>query len=103
MLVRQFLTKAEALVKQPWAMSAVPDFIYPQTRGERPVDLEQRLNSQFALTRLATRDPDVWKLMSEVRHLLKPLAALEEPELVRRVNEEMETTSEQNAEVTSAR
>jgi flavin-dependent dehydrogenase len=103
MLARQFLTKAEALVKEPWAMSALPDFIYPQTRGERPADLEQRLNSQFALMRIATRDPAVWKLMSEVRHLLKPLAALEEPELVRRVKEEMETTNEQNAEVTSAR
>jgi 2-polyprenyl-6-methoxyphenol hydroxylase-like FAD-dependent oxidoreductase len=91
MLARHFLTKAEALVKQPWAMSAVPDFIYPQTRGERPVDLEQRLNSQFALTRLATRDPAVWKLMSEVRHLLRPLAALEEPGLVRRVEAEMAT------------
>jgi 2-polyprenyl-6-methoxyphenol hydroxylase-like FAD-dependent oxidoreductase len=103
MIARRFLTKAEALVKEPWAMSAVPDFIYPQTRGERPADLEQRLNSQFALTRIATRDPAVWKLMSEVRHLLKPLAALEEPGLVRRVKEEMETFNEQNTEIISAR
>jgi len=98
MLAQQFLTKAEVLIKEPWAMSAVPDFIYPQTRGERPVDLEQRLNSQFALTRLATRDPAVWKLVSEVRHLLKPLTALGEPELVSRVKEEMERINEQNAE-----
>jgi 2-polyprenyl-6-methoxyphenol hydroxylase-like FAD-dependent oxidoreductase len=91
MLARQFLTKAEALLKEPWAMSAVPDFIYPRTRGERPADLEQRLNSQFALTRLATQDPAVWELMSEVRHLLKPLAALEEPGLVRRLEAEMAT------------
>jgi flavin-dependent dehydrogenase len=90
-LARQFLTEAEALVKEPWAMSALPDFIYPQTRGERPADLEQRLNSQFALTRIATSDSAVWKLMSEVRHLLRPLAALEEPELVRRVEAEMAT------------
>jgi 2-polyprenyl-6-methoxyphenol hydroxylase-like FAD-dependent oxidoreductase len=103
MLARQFLSKAEALLKEPWAMSAVPDFIYPQTRGERPVDLEQRLNSQVALTRLATRDPAVWKLMSEVRHLLKPLAALDEPGLARRVKKETETINEQNIEVTSAR
>jgi len=103
MLAQQFLTKAEALIKEPWAMSALPDFIYPQTRGERPAHLEQRLNSQFALTRLATRDPAVWKLMSEVRHLLRPLAALEEPALVQRVKEELEATSEQNTEVTSAR
>jgi len=103
MLAQQFLTEAEALIKEPWAMSAVPDFIYPQTRGERPIDLEQRLNSQFALTRIATQDAAAWKLMSEVRHLLKPLAALEEPGLVRRVKEEMETLGEQNTEVMSAR
>jgi len=103
MLAQQFLTKAEALIKEPWAMSALPDFIYPQTRGERPAHLEQRLNSQFALTRLATRDPAVWKLMSEVRHLLRPLAALEEPGLVRRVETEMATIDEESSEVTSAR
>ena len=91
MLARQFLTKAEALVREPWAMSAVPDFIYPQTRGERPFDLEQRLNSQLALTRMATRDSAVWKLISEVRHLLKPLKSLEDPGLVRRVEAEMAT------------
>jgi 2-polyprenyl-6-methoxyphenol hydroxylase-like FAD-dependent oxidoreductase len=90
-LARQFLTRADALVKEPWAMSALPDFIYPQTRGERPVDLEHRLNSQLALTRMATRDPAVWKLMSEVRHLLKPLAALEDPGLIRRVEAELAT------------
>ena len=101
-LAQQFLTKAEVLVKDPWAMSALPDFIYPQTSGERPVDLEQRLNSQFALTRIATRDSAVWKLMSEVRHLLKPLAALDDPGLVRRVKREMETINEQNTEVASA-
>jgi len=101
-LAQQFLTKAEDLIQEPWAMSAIPDFIYPQTRGERPADLEQRLNSQFALMQIATHDAAVWKLMSEVRHLLKPLAALEEPGLVRRVKEEMETIHEQNAEVASA-
>jgi len=34
MLARQFLTKAEALIKEPWVMSAVPDFNYSaQTFG----------------------------------------------------------------------
>jgi 2-polyprenyl-6-methoxyphenol hydroxylase-like FAD-dependent oxidoreductase len=91
LLAQEFLTQAENLIKEPWAMSALPDFIYPQTRGERPADLEQRLNSQIALTRIATCDPAVWKLMSEVRHLLKPLAALEDPGLIRKVEAEMAT------------
>src|SRR5215470_8995678 len=35
-LAKQFLGEAEALIEQPWTISAIPDFIYPQTRGERP-------------------------------------------------------------------
>lgn len=88
-LAKEFLAEAEALIEQPWAISAVPDFIYPQTRGQRPEDLEYRLKSQFALARIATRDPSVYRLLSEVRHLLKPLAALDEPGLTRRVEAEM--------------
>src|SRR5262249_40575908 len=89
MLGQEFLSEAEALIEQPWTISAVPDFIYPQTRGERPDDLEDRLNTQFALARIATRDPSVWKLLSEVRHLLKPLTVLEEPGLMRKVEAEI--------------
>jgi 2-polyprenyl-6-methoxyphenol hydroxylase-like FAD-dependent oxidoreductase len=88
-LAQPFLTEAEALIEQPWAISAIPDFIYPQTRGERPEDLEYRLKSQVALARIATRDPSVYELFSEVRHLLKPLTVLDEPELVSRVEAEM--------------
>jgi len=88
-LAREFLAEAEALIEQPWAISAIPDFIYPQTRGQRPEDLEYRLKSQLALTRIATRDASVYKLLAEVRHLLKPLTVLDEPELVRRVEAEM--------------
>jgi flavin-dependent dehydrogenase len=84
-----FLAEAEAILEAPWAMSAIPDFIYPQTRGERPGDLEDRLKFQGALTRIATHDADVHKLLTEVRHLLKPLSVLDEPELVRRVEAEM--------------
>ena len=35
-LAKTFLTKAEALIADPWAMSAIPDFIYPETIGQRP-------------------------------------------------------------------
>jgi 2-polyprenyl-6-methoxyphenol hydroxylase-like FAD-dependent oxidoreductase len=90
-LSREFLAEAETLIEGPWAMSAVPDFAYPQTRGERPKDLEEKLRSQVAYLRLATRDPAVHELLTEVRHLLKPLSALAEPALVRRVEEEMAT------------
>jgi 2-polyprenyl-6-methoxyphenol hydroxylase-like FAD-dependent oxidoreductase len=93
-LAEQFLSEAEALIEQPWTISAIPDFIYPQTRGERPDDLEYKLNAQLALARIATRDASIWKLLSEVRNLLKPLAVLEEPGLVRRVEAEISEMNE---------
>jgi 2-polyprenyl-6-methoxyphenol hydroxylase-like FAD-dependent oxidoreductase len=92
-LAQVFLAEAEALIEEPWAISAIPDFIYPQTRGHRPDDLEYRLKSQVALARIATRDASVYELLSEVRHLLKPLAVLDEPELARRVEAEMSDVS----------
>ncbi|MGA7125319.1 MAG: FAD-dependent monooxygenase [Chthoniobacterales bacterium] len=83
-----FLTKAENLIADPWAMSAIPDFIYPDTTGERPEDLEERLDFQKGLGRLAARDIAVFELLTDVRHLLKPLEALEDPAIADRIKEE---------------
>jgi 2-polyprenyl-6-methoxyphenol hydroxylase-like FAD-dependent oxidoreductase len=88
-----FLTKAETLIADPWAMSAIPDFVYPDTIGERPPDLVDRLNFQRALGRLAARDPEIHKLLVEIRHVLKPLSLLDDPSIVRRVEEEMANVS----------
>ena len=85
----QFLGEAEALLKDPWTMSATPDFLYPETRGIRPKDLDDNLRFQNAMLRLSTRDADLVELIAEVRHMLKPMSVLNEPELVRRVEEEM--------------
>lgn len=84
-----FLTEVEALLEDPWAMSAIPDFIYPETRGRRPKDLDDRLQFQNALVHLTTRDADLMELLTEVRHLLKPMSVLNEPDIVRRVEAEM--------------
>ena len=75
-LAPTFLTKAETLIAAPWTMSAIPDFIYPETTGERPADVEDRLNFQRAPGRLAVRDPEVYELLTEIRNLLKPLSLL---------------------------
>jgi 2-polyprenyl-6-methoxyphenol hydroxylase-like FAD-dependent oxidoreductase len=88
-LAPTFLTKAETLIADPWAMSAIPDFIYPETIGERPPDLEDRLNFQGAVHRLAVRDVEIYQLLIEIMHLLKPRTLLEDPSIVRRVEEEM--------------
>jgi 2-polyprenyl-6-methoxyphenol hydroxylase-like FAD-dependent oxidoreductase len=88
-LAPTFLAKAETLIAAPWAMSAIPDFIYQETTGERPADLEDRLNFQRALGRLAVRDAEVYELLTEVRHVLKPLSLLDDPSIVGRVKEEI--------------
>ncbi|HTD16941.1 MAG TPA: FAD-dependent oxidoreductase, partial [Chthoniobacterales bacterium] len=54
-LAPDFLTKAEDIIADPWAMSAIPDFIYPDTTGVRPKNLEEILNFQKGLSRLAVR------------------------------------------------
>jgi flavin-dependent dehydrogenase len=93
-LVPTFLTKAETLIADPWAMSAIPDFIYPDTIGERAADLEDRLNFQRALGRLAVRDAEIYELLVEIRHALKPLTLLDDPSIVKRVKEEVAYASQ---------
>jgi 2-polyprenyl-6-methoxyphenol hydroxylase-like FAD-dependent oxidoreductase len=88
-LPHDFLTKADDIVAEPWAMSAVPDFAYPETTGVRPKGLEERLNFQKGLSRLASRDADVLELLLDVRSLLKPLKALDDPSIVSKVENEL--------------
>jgi hypothetical protein len=88
-LALTFLTKADTLIADPWAMSAIPDFIYPDTTGERTPDLQDRLNFQRALGRLAVLDAEIYELLVEIRHVLKPLTLLDNPSIVRRVKEEI--------------
>jgi flavin-dependent dehydrogenase len=90
-LAQTFLAEAESLIKDPWEMSAVPDFVYPDTRGQRPPDLADKLQFQQALQSIAVRDPAMYKLLAEVKHLLKPSKVLEEPEIVQRAEEERAT------------
>ena len=88
-LAPDFLTKAEDLIADPWAMSALPDFIYPETTGVRPKNLEERLNFQKGLGRLAARDAAVFELLMDVRNLLKPLTVLDDPSIAGRIENEV--------------
>jgi 2-polyprenyl-6-methoxyphenol hydroxylase-like FAD-dependent oxidoreductase len=88
-LAQDFLPKAENLIADPWAMAAVPDFIYPETTGLRPKDLDKHLDFQKRLGRLAARDETVYELLMDVRNLLKPLNVLDDPSIVRRVEDEI--------------
>jgi 2-polyprenyl-6-methoxyphenol hydroxylase-like FAD-dependent oxidoreductase len=88
-LGKAFLAEAKPLIETPWTMAAIPDFAFPDTRGERPADLENSLRFAQALSRVAARDEAVQKLTVEVWHLLKPQSALQDPAIMRQVEAEM--------------
>jgi len=88
-LAPAFFAEVEAIMDTPWAMAAIPDFIYPETRGERPADFEQQLKVGMAMGKLAARDAAVHKLVAEVAHLLKPRRVYQDPEIQQRLQEVM--------------
>jgi 2-polyprenyl-6-methoxyphenol hydroxylase-like FAD-dependent oxidoreductase len=92
-LSQDYLAEVQPWIAGAWSMSATPDLAYPQTRGERPVDLEHTLQFVSALHRLAARDPEVHEVVVAVQHLLRPHDALHEPDLVERVQAEMAAVS----------
>jgi 2-polyprenyl-6-methoxyphenol hydroxylase-like FAD-dependent oxidoreductase len=83
-LAESFLAEIQPLLETPWAV-AMADLVYPQTRGVRPPDFEEKLQYTRALMRLASEDAEADKILAEVRSLLKPQSALREPELASRV------------------
>jgi 2-polyprenyl-6-methoxyphenol hydroxylase-like FAD-dependent oxidoreductase len=83
-LASAFFAEVPALIDTPWAVANL-DFVFPDTRGQRPADFDTTLRFGMALNRLAAEDPAVHKLTVEVQHLLKPLSVYREPKLVERV------------------
>jgi 2-polyprenyl-6-methoxyphenol hydroxylase-like FAD-dependent oxidoreductase len=84
-LASEYFSEVAKIIETPWAAAAIPDFVHPDTRGERPADFEQTLKFGGALAKLAAIDPAVHRLTSEVQHLLKPRSVYRDPELVQRV------------------
>jgi 2-polyprenyl-6-methoxyphenol hydroxylase-like FAD-dependent oxidoreductase len=84
-----FFAEVEPLINTAWEAAAVPDLALSETTGQRPADFEDRLRFRLALTRLAVKEPATHRLMVEVQHLLKLQSALEDPELLPRVQAEM--------------
>jgi 2-polyprenyl-6-methoxyphenol hydroxylase-like FAD-dependent oxidoreductase len=83
-LAYTFFKEMQSLIETPWSV-AMLDFVFPETRGQRPADFEMTLKFGFALNRLAAEDPAIHKLTLEVQHLLKPRSVYRDPDLVRRV------------------
>jgi hypothetical protein len=61
------------------------ELAHPETRGERPPDLEHKLKYGRALPQLSAEDPEIDRTLSEARALLRPFSALREPKLASRV------------------
>jgi 2-polyprenyl-6-methoxyphenol hydroxylase-like FAD-dependent oxidoreductase len=83
-LAPTFFAEVQTLIETPWSVATL-DFVFPDTRGQRPADFETTLKFGIALTRLAAEDPAVQKLTAEVQNLLKPRSVYRDPALVERV------------------
>ena len=95
-LAPAYFAEVSRIIDTPWAAAAIPDFVHPDTRGERPADFEQTVKFGAALGKLAARDPAVHRLTSEVQHLLKPRSVYQDPDLVQRVRALMSAPKEGN-------
>jgi len=93
-LAPAFFAEACGLIETPWASAAIPDFVFPETKGERPPDFESTREFGAALNLLAARDAHVHKLIVEVQHLLKPRSVLRKPDLLERVRAVMAEAQE---------
>jgi len=80
-----FFGGAAALNSTPWNLAAGFDFAFPQTRGERPVGMQERARYFAALDRLQVDDRELHRLVAEVFHLVRPLSSLLEEPLRSRV------------------
>ncbi|HYM04323.1 MAG TPA: hypothetical protein VET85_15320, partial [Stellaceae bacterium] len=84
-LAKAFFAEVQTVLEAPWELSAIPDFVFPDTEGQRPPNLEMTLKFARALTLLASRDPEVHKLNAQVQGLLRPRTAYLDPALMQRV------------------
>jgi 2-polyprenyl-6-methoxyphenol hydroxylase-like FAD-dependent oxidoreductase len=83
-LAPAFFAEVQTLIETPWSVATL-DFVFPDTRGQRPADFETTLKFGIALTRLAAEDPAVHKLTAEVQNLLRPRSVYRNPALMQRV------------------
>ena len=100
-LPQEYLAAVRPWIAGAWSMSATPDLAYPETRGDRPPDLEHTLEFAAALHRLAAREPEVHEVLVAVQHLARPHDALHDPALVERVKAEMAAASPATADLTT--
>jgi 2-polyprenyl-6-methoxyphenol hydroxylase-like FAD-dependent oxidoreductase len=84
-LALAFFPKAAEIIETPWTLAASRDFAYPRTQGQRPADLEESTQYFADVDALTADDLEVQRLVVDVLNLAKPLSALREEPLRRRV------------------
>jgi 2-polyprenyl-6-methoxyphenol hydroxylase-like FAD-dependent oxidoreductase len=84
-LAPRFFAKAAEIVDTPWTLAAGYDFAYPETRGRRPEDLQERAQYFADVDALTAEDPELHRLVVEVLNLAKPFSVLTEEPLRSRV------------------
>lgn len=84
-LAQKYFWSAAEVISTPWTLAANFDFAYSQTRGERPMGMEQGARYFLALDALQVQDRHVQTLLVEVFQLMKPLSALWDPPIRDRV------------------
>jgi 2-polyprenyl-6-methoxyphenol hydroxylase-like FAD-dependent oxidoreductase len=82
-----FFPKAAEVIATPWLLSSASDFIYPQTKGERPPGMVEGARYFAALDALSAEDIEVQRIVNEVFQLVRPVWELTSEPLRSRVLE----------------
>jgi 2-polyprenyl-6-methoxyphenol hydroxylase-like FAD-dependent oxidoreductase len=75
-LALAFFPQAAQIIETPWTLMSNQDLAFPQTQGERPADLEERVQYFMDLDALTAEDDEVYRLLVDVLNLVKPFSAL---------------------------
>jgi 2-polyprenyl-6-methoxyphenol hydroxylase-like FAD-dependent oxidoreductase len=89
-LAQTFFPKVAEVITTPWLLAANLDLLFPQTKGERPPDLEEGVRYFAAVDALTKEDVEVHRLLTEVFQLTKPLSVLNEEPLRSRALEQLQ-------------
>ena len=80
-----YFTEVARIIETPWATAAIPDFVHPDTRGERPPTSRRRSGSGWPSSSWPPATRPFTGSRRRSQHLLKPRSVYQDPELVQRV------------------
>ena len=83
--MEELMAKINPVIDNVWGLAALPDLAFPDARGRRPEGLDEALEYQSRLVKVALLDHSVHKLLLEVVGLITPAEALRAPDVVDKV------------------